>query len=63
MIKSCGGCKYFIKFNGGTVDGFSGICDKVDSRAKSGNVCKHWKGLKYDRNKMKQKFLKLTITE
>jgi hypothetical protein len=53
MIKSCGGCKYFLKVN--NYNGSSGICELHDSRCDTDYKCSDWKGIKYKRSKHKIK--------
>jgi len=48
MIKSCGGCAYWMKRRS---DKFGeGLCDRFDRRASSDSVCNDWCGIPYNRN-------------
>ena len=52
MNKSCGGCKYFVKWVHDKIGG-NGMCDLLDWRTKSDSICKQWKGIKYNRKSIK----------
>ena len=47
MIKSCGGCKHWIKVKNKRQ--FTGLCNVQDVLCKSDFVCNKWSGRKYNR--------------
>lgn len=53
MVKSCGGCKHWLKLkNDGNKK--SGICERHDGRSSSDHVCSEWKGIPF-KDKLKYK--------
>ena len=46
--KRCGSCTYYIKWKNNN-NKQSGLCDLLDARTNSGNICTNWKGIKYKR--------------
>lgn len=55
MIRSCGGCDYWMKFRNARKElNKKGLCEYHDWLVNSGDVCKYWLGIKYDRHKQKQ---------
>ena len=43
MIKSCGGCRHWVKWSE------DGLCNLNDWRYASDHVCSGWKGKKYSK--------------
>ena len=52
-MSKCSGCTWFQKLKNDQFGG--GLCDLLDRRTKSDCGCELWQGIKYDRNKQKQK--------
>ena len=50
--KRCGSCWYYQKWTNNGKN--SGLCEKLDSRTDSGNICEDWKSMKYKRDKKKE---------
>jgi len=50
----CGGCQNFLKWKNDKYGG--GLCEIKDARTKSdyGHKCKLWKGIPYNRKKLKK---------
>lgn len=54
MIKSCGGCEYWVKWRKAAYKLKSdGLCQVNDWRVSSDYTCASWKGIKYERIKLK----------
>lgn len=52
MIKSCGGCKHWIKLKND--DKSSGICGLQDGRSNSDDVCDKWKAMPFPKKKYRK---------